>query len=188
MLQEPCSTPLMKPRERIGHCSIAKAAPAGHSAPMPIPSRVRNTNRNMKLGEKPAMKLHSEYQAIEIISGVLRPIRSANHPAAVAPKRRIHKVNVNTMVTAVSGTLNSCPIGTMISRKIVKSKASSVQPDRKSTRLNSSHSQISYAVFCLKKKKKKNTQIQIYIQKRRCTTSQKPQNFQWSKLANVVLT
>src|SRR5688572_33230940 len=29
--------------------------------------------------------------------------------------------------------------------------------DRKSTRLNSSHSQISYAVFCLKKKKKKRT-------------------------------
>src|SRR5256886_5774624 len=29
--------------------------------------------------------------------------------------------------------------------------------DRKSTRLNSSHSQISYAVFCLKKKKKQNT-------------------------------
>src|SRR2546430_6147136 len=28
--------------------------------------------------------------------------------------------------------------------------------DRKSTRLNSSHSQISYAVFCLKKKKKMN--------------------------------
>src|SRR2546427_7519651 len=27
--------------------------------------------------------------------------------------------------------------------------------DRKSTRLNSSHSQISYAVFCLKKKKRK---------------------------------
>src|SRR5688572_32477692 len=29
--------------------------------------------------------------------------------------------------------------------------------DRKSTRLNSSHSQISYAVFCLKKKKKNHT-------------------------------
>src|SRR5438309_8818216 len=28
------------------------------------------------------------------------------------------------------------------------------RPDRKSTRLNSSHSSISYAVFCLKKKKK----------------------------------
>src|SRR5206468_12134594 len=29
------------------------------------------------------------------------------------------------------------------------------EEDRKSTRLNSSHDQISYAVFCLKKKKKK---------------------------------
>src|SRR2546430_10121002 len=29
--------------------------------------------------------------------------------------------------------------------------------DRKSTRLNSSHSQISYAVFCLKKKKKSDS-------------------------------
>src|SRR2546427_4788141 len=35
-------------------------------------------------------------------------------------------------------------------------------PDRKSTRLNSSHSQISYAVFCLKKKKKnKDTQASL---------------------------
>src|SRR2546427_7631433 len=33
--------------------------------------------------------------------------------------------------------------------------------DRKSTRLNSSHSQISYAVFCLKKKKKKTEKAQI---------------------------
>src|SRR2546427_13267007 len=32
--------------------------------------------------------------------------------------------------------------------------AQSPTADRKSTRLNSSHSQISYAVFCLKKKKK----------------------------------
>src|SRR2546430_6784149 len=37
-----------------------------------------------------------------------------------------------------------------------------MQGDRKSTRLNSSHSQISYAVFCLKKKKKIH---QIYSRK-----------------------
>src|SRR2546430_9762518 len=36
-----------------------------------------------------------------------------------------------------------------------------VKKDRKSTRLNSSHSQISYAVFCLKKKKKKDKKIHI---------------------------
>src|SRR2546426_2597722 len=33
--------------------------------------------------------------------------------------------------------------------------------DRKSTRLNSSHLVISYAVFCLKKKKKKNNDLDI---------------------------
>src|SRR3712207_6879259 len=32
-------------------------------------------------------------------------------------------------------------------------------PDRKSTRLNSSHANISYAVFCLKKKKKIKKQL-----------------------------
>src|SRR2546421_41525 len=38
--------------------------------------------------------------------------------------------------------------------------------DRKSTRLNSSHDQISYAVFCLKKKKNKklnNNYIELFI-------------------------
>src|ERR1700726_4625180 len=97
----------MKPRERIGQFSIAKAA----------------------------MKLHTEYQPIEIINGVLRPMRSASQPEAVAPTSRIHKVNVKTAVTSVNGTLNSCAIGTMISKKIVKSKASSVQPSQAATQV-----------------------------------------------------
>src|SRR3989475_9333583 len=37
--------------------------------------------------------------------------------------------------------------------------------DRKSTRLNSSHSQISYAVFCLKKKKKRNEVVTLEEQR-----------------------
>src|SRR2546430_12102414 len=41
-------------------------------------------------------------------------------------------------------------------------EAFTLQPDRKSTRLNSSHSQISYAVFCLKKKKSKYTRTRFY--------------------------
>src|SRR5690349_23897971 len=43
-------------------------------------------------------------------------------------------------------------------RRRVPAGVHRVQPDqdRKSTRLNSSHVEISYAVFCLKKKKKKN--------------------------------
>src|SRR2546430_4049633 len=38
---------------------------------------------------------------------------------------------------------------------VVEAVGNGVTRDRKSTRLNSSHSQISYAVFCLKKKKEK---------------------------------
>src|SRR3712207_6959238 len=43
-----------------------------------------------------------------------------------------------------------------------------VAGDRKSTRLNSSHANISYAVFCLKKNKKKNKQ---YLSKHYFTIS-----------------
>src|SRR2546427_4737444 len=43
--------------------------------------------------------------------------------------------------------------------------------DRKSTRLNSSHSQISYAVFCLKKKKR-NARGNIACRQRRHLTAQ----------------
>src|SRR2546426_7713803 len=39
--------------------------------------------------------------------------------------------------------------------------------DRKSTRLNSSHLVISYAVFCLKKKKKRITLAQCHVKVRR---------------------
>src|ERR1700739_2298016 len=130
MLHEPCKTPLMKPRERIGHCSIASAAPAGHSAPIPIPSSVRNTNKNIKVGENPAMKLQIKSQKIEIISGSLRPTRSASQPDATAPTSRIHNVKVKTMATSAVETPNSSAIGLMINRKTVKSKASRVHPSQ----------------------------------------------------------
>src|SRR6266581_4277661 len=128
MPQEPCITAPIKPRERTGQVSIASAAPAGHSAPIPMPSSARNRNKRKKLGDRPARKLHTEYQIIEIISGVLRPIRSASQPLAVAPTSRIHRVIVNTAATSGTGTLNSCAIGAMINRNAVKSKASRVHP------------------------------------------------------------
>src|SRR5437899_12234091 len=43
-------------------------------------------------------------------------------------------------------------------RRLLGSQIPGFEPDRKSTRLNSSHLGISYAVFCLKKKKKTNKQ------------------------------
>jgi hypothetical protein len=130
MPQEPWSTPPMKPRERAGQVSIARAAPAGHSAPIPMPRSARQMNKNRKVGEKPAAKLAAEYQMIDIISGSLRPTRSASQPEAMAPTSRSHKVTLSTKATSVSGTLNSLEIGTMISRNMVKSNASRVQPSQ----------------------------------------------------------
>src|SRR2546427_6133094 len=45
-------------------------------------------------------------------------------------------------------------------RRYYKKPRRLISVDRKSTRLNSSHSQISYAVFCLKKKKKKTEKFE----------------------------
>src|SRR5438034_6049901 len=46
--------------------------------------------------------------------------------------------------------------------------------DRKSTRLNSSHTVISYAVFCLKKKKKTKKKKKSYKQKKKSWHYNKP--------------
>src|SRR5438874_7382762 len=48
-------------------------------------------------------------------------------------------------------------------RRCVGREPSRAPTDRKSTRLNSSHVEISYAVFCLKKKKKKMKKIEKSI-------------------------
>src|SRR5438477_9713437 len=62
-------------------------------------------------------------------------------------------------------TTQSCPLPATVLEDV----HATILGDRKSTRLNSSHMSISYAVFCLKKKKKKQTDkhthtIEIAIQ------------------------
>src|SRR2546427_8560321 len=55
----------------------------------------------------------------------------------------------------------SIPIAKPIRLHPASRRGSPEARDRKSTRLNSSHSQISYAVFCLKKKKKNQQRLDI---------------------------
>src|SRR2546430_12234276 len=52
----------------------------------------------------------------------------------------------------------------MLFKRVIASAGGSCS-DRKSTRLNSSHSQISYAVFCLKKKKRTNLMTHTIVVK-----------------------
>src|SRR5687768_17869388 len=68
----------------------------------------------------------------------------------------------NAMVIAdASVSRQHCELLVFGREVIVRDRASrnGTFVDRKSTRLNSSHGYISYAVFCLKKKKKKNKQM-----------------------------
>src|SRR2546427_5805251 len=57
--------------------------------------------------------------------------------------------------------------------------------DRKSTRLNSSHSQISYAVFCLKKKKKKDSNTDIISQSTSETAEGPPASLRWQSCTGM---
>src|SRR2546430_8874326 len=65
---------------------------------------------------------------------------------ATWPPEERKNVTFSLVISARNSSTLPTPIGMM--------GFSVAPPDRKSTRLNSSHSQISYAVFCLKKKKK----------------------------------
>src|SRR5438105_5219407 len=62
----------------------------------------------------------------------------------------------SVVVTPTSAIAAIAPTASMsVSPSTVLANRPTERPDRKSTRLNSSHEWISYAVFCLKKKKKK---------------------------------
>src|SRR2546430_10848767 len=60
----------------------------------------------------------------------------------------------------------------LMALRTMLSFASGSSEDRKSTRLNSSHSQISYAVFCLKKKKTNSDRQQLTRNHRSITLHQ----------------
>src|SRR2546427_1993268 len=69
--------------------------------------------------------------------------KSFSHLVPLPPHARRHRVEVNLDALRRIG---------------VQPREDERRLDRKSTRLNSSHSQISYAVFCLKKKNEKQRQ------------------------------
>src|SRR3712207_8359662 len=101
---------------------------------------------------------------------IRRPPRSTLFPYTTLFRSKQDKkqellniLNVNERLEKILVVLNNEIEILEVEKKIgikVKSKIDKVQKeyylkDRKSTRLNSSHANISYAVFCLKKKKKR---------------------------------
>src|SRR5690242_21007334 len=71
---------------------------------------------------------------------------------------RLHLPNLQSSTSPVAPlSLLFLPELPEVSSLLPQDNCKQPTTDRKSTRLNSSHMSISYAVFCLKKKKKKKT-------------------------------
>src|SRR5260221_11591790 len=115
------------------------------------------------------------------IDGVwLRPESQSRLPELLeAPRKAIDALEADLLLLAVSDRAIDVVAGLIPSNKAILFHASGAMPavrggfslhphgwhrarDRKSTRLNSSHTVISYAVFCLKKKKKLKKIVNTY--------------------------
>src|SRR2546427_7532821 len=90
---------------------------------------------------------------------IRRPPRSTLFPYTTLFRSQIREVPSQHVVEALVVLLAEAPTKIGVRGEEAVERAHEVPmarvgpQDRKSTRLNSSHSQISYAVFCLKKKK-----------------------------------
>src|SRR3989442_8861287 len=83
---------------------------------------------------------------------IRRPPRSTLFPYTTLFRSNTHWVGT---WTAAPAPAEGAAFSNHTLRMIAEGGAFGRRRDRKSTRLNSSHVRISYAVFCLKKKKKK---------------------------------
>src|SRR5690349_22593652 len=83
---------------------------------------------------------------------IRRPPRSTLFPYTTLFRSRRLEPGLRAQLGSGRDDLGAC---------YVRRTALADRRDRKSTRLNSSHVEISYAVFCLKKKKKKNEIMRV---------------------------
>src|SRR2546430_12829952 len=85
---------------------------------------------------------------------IRRPPRSTLFPYTTLFRSKVSGPSGAPEQVYVTSRLNR--VLTQAEDEATRLKDDFISVDRKSTRLNSSHSQISYAVFCLKKKKKQH--------------------------------
>src|SRR5688572_31160800 len=94
-----------------------------------------------------------------------RPPRSTLFPYTTLFRSQVRAARIGTAAAGVlaatvrrAGLAARALVAAGRALRVAGAGRGAVVADRKSTRLNSSHSQISYAVFCLKKKKKINSE------------------------------
>src|SRR5207245_10400070 len=101
--------------------------------------------------------LHSPHRTLALNSSPTR--RSSDLSWQTADSASTFPPPMRVLVTGGAGFIGANAAVTLAERHpdSVTAAFAPMNPDRKSTRLKSSHGSISYAVFCLKKKKKKTT-------------------------------
>src|SRR2546422_7287138 len=103
-----------------------------------------------------ASELYNTIDALSREKGIdPQIVVSAVEDAIVVATRKYYKTqeNLRAELDKETGKIRAFAVKT-----VVESPEQVEDPDRKSTRLNSSHGYISYAVFCLKKKKNRDKQ------------------------------
>src|SRR5947199_5182545 len=89
---------------------------------------------------------------------ILRPPRSTLFPYTTLFRSAVVVGEIEERLVEGPGERAAAEVGGPEPQPLLVGECQDVdREDRKSTRLNSSHLGISYAVFCLKKKKKKKT-------------------------------
>src|SRR2546429_3264969 len=92
---------------------------------------------------------------------IRRPPRSTLFPYTTlfrSPKGRSFPCTTTLRLEATP----CCASSGALPNRVSLARSSTTTADRKSTRLNSSHGYISYAVFCLKKKKNHTEQVELH--------------------------
>src|SRR2546430_9275844 len=97
---------------------------------------------------------------------IRRPPRSTLFPYTTLFRSRRAVDGDERAARATAVVVNELGDHFLAAAALPRDKDGGIGRDRKSTRLNSSHSQISYAVFCLKKKKKVSPTLQSQRERR----------------------
>src|SRR5437762_10733264 len=113
----------------------------------------RPTSGTIVIGERDVTHLPPQERDIAMVfqSYALYPHMTVRENMAFG--LRLRKQPDETVARRVAEVAESLGLGPLLERKPAQLSGGQRQRDRKSTRLNSSHRCISYAVFCLKKKK-----------------------------------
>src|SRR5690606_39622442 len=100
--------------------------------------------------QRPAARLHRQAQGLKESAGAHSPSGIDAGCSSAATSKRDGQASIRV-------SARKTPFSSKRPSRMAVASSVKLSGDRKSTRLNSSHVKISYAVFCLKKKKKETS-------------------------------